>query len=159
MTGMPGANWHTGLRRYLLVTVVGHFAWEVFQLPLYTLWQTGTPREIVVAVLHCTAGDIVIAMTSLALALAAIGSADWPSRRCGSVWVGSATIGVVYAVYSEYMNTAVRYAWAYSDLMPIVPGLGTGVSPLLQWFVLPTAALWYACRTGTAIKNRKAVAP
>ena len=153
MTGMPGANWHTGLRRYLLVTVVGHFAWEVVQLPLYTLWQTGTPREIVVAVLHCTAGDIVIAMTSLALALAAIGSGDWPSRRCGSVWIGIVTIGVVYAVYSEYMNTAVRYAWTYSELMPIVPGLRTGVSPLLQWLVLPTVALWFARGSVTTLQE------
>ena len=150
---MPGANWHTGLRRYLLVTVVGHFAWEVVQLPLYTLWQAGTPRELVVAVLHCTAGDIVIAMTSLALALAAIGSGDWPSRRCGSVLIGIVTIGVVYAVYSEYMNTAVRYAWTYSELMPIVPGLRTGVSPLLQWLVLPTVALWFARGSVTTLQE------
>jgi len=32
--------------------VVGHVIWETAQLPLYTIWKTGTPREKVVAVLH-----------------------------------------------------------------------------------------------------------
>ena len=54
-------------------------------------------------------------------------------------------IGVGYTVYSEWLNTTVRKAWAYSELMPTLPMLGTGLSPLLQWLIVPIfgfAAMW-----------------
>ena len=28
-------------------------------------------------------------------------------------------------------------SWTYSSLMPIIPGLGVGLVPVLQWIVLP----------------------
>jgi hypothetical protein len=36
----------------------------------------------------------------------------------------------------------VRASWAYSDWMPVIPiaGLSIGLSPLLQWIVVPAAA-------------------
>ncbi len=43
-----------------------------------------------------------------------------------------------YTVYSEWLNVYVKGTWAYSDLMPIVPGLEVGLSPLIQWIVVPT---------------------
>ncbi len=45
--------------------------------------------------------------------------------------------GFGYTIYSEYLNIAVRRAWGYSELMPTLPPLGTGLSPLLQWVVVP----------------------
>ena len=53
-------------------------------------------------------------------------------------------LGVGYTIYSEWVNVSVRASWAYSELMPIVPVIGTGLAPLLQWFVIPTVALWLA---------------
>ena len=40
------------------------------------------------------------------------------------------------------MNVIARASWTYSDWMPIVPvfGLRLGLSPLLQWLIVPTAA-------------------
>jgi hypothetical protein len=40
----------------------------------------------------------------------------------------------------EWLNIVVRASWAYSDRMPVVPVIGTGLSPLLQWVVVPTVA-------------------
>src|SRR6266446_4244315 len=34
--------------------------------------------------------------------------------------------------------------WAYSPLMPVLPGLGVGVLPSLQWMLVSTAAFYYA---------------
>jgi hypothetical protein len=45
---------------YIGLAAIGHFLWEAAQLPLYTLSRTGTPREIVSALFHCTSGDILI---------------------------------------------------------------------------------------------------
>ena len=58
--------------------------------------------------------------------------------------VSSLAFGVGYTIYSEWLNISVRGSWTYSDLMPVVPVIGTGLAPLLQWFVVPTLALWIA---------------
>ena len=40
--------WLSALRLYLSFTVVANLVWEVAQLPLYTLWRTGSVREIAI---------------------------------------------------------------------------------------------------------------
>lgn len=136
--------WLRFLRRYLLVILVGNLAWETVQTPLYTIWRTGTDREIVFAVLHCTGGDVLIAMACLVLALVACGTGDWPQR--GYVKVAGITVilGIAYTIYSEWLNTIFRQTWAYSAWMPILPWLKTGLSPLLQWCLIPAAG-FYIC--------------
>ena len=49
-------NWLRGLRIYLASIATMNFAWESLQLPLYTIWNTGTAREQAFAVVHCTLG-------------------------------------------------------------------------------------------------------
>jgi len=116
-------------------------------MPLYTLWNTGTTGEIVFAAVHCTGGDILIAMTTLLLSLLIFG-VGWPHNRSviRRVIISTMMLGVGYTVFSEWLNIVVRKAWAYSELMPIVPVIDAGLSPLLQWIVIPglafTWALW-----------------
>ncbi len=55
------ADWLQSLRRYLGVSIVANLVWEILQLPLYTLWATGTRKEQAFAVLHRTIGDAMIA--------------------------------------------------------------------------------------------------
>ena len=55
-----------------------------------------------------------------------------------------AAVAIAYTVYSEWLNVNVRRSWAYSELMPTVPIIGTGVGPLLQWIALPTLVQWFA---------------
>jgi hypothetical protein len=130
-------HWLVALRVYLAITVAAHLIWEVAQLPLYTIWSAGPPQEIAFAVLHCTVGDLMIATLSLVVALVCFGGPAWPRERFIPVMAATLVIGIAYTVYSEYLNTAVRKTWAYSELMPTVPPLGTGLSPLLQWVVVP----------------------
>lgn len=137
-------DWHQALCRYLGVSIAAHLIWEVLQLPLYTIWTTGTLAQQAFAVLHCTVGDTMIAGLSLLVALALFARATWPSTGVVRVFAVSLVIGVVYTVYSEWLNVSVRRSWAYSDLMPVVPVLGTGLAPLLQWLVVPTLAQWGA---------------
>lgn len=82
---------------------------------------------------HYTGSDLVIAASTLLMALALAGHRDWPVRWFRPVMALTLAIGLAYTGYSEWLNTAVRMSWAYSDLMPIVP--------LLQWIVIPAAAL------------------
>nr|WP_256476228.1 hypothetical protein [Siccirubricoccus soli] len=140
------------MRAYLLTVVAGDLVWEAAHLPLYTLWRTGTTGEKLFAVVHCTLGDLLIALASLTLGLVLVGHRDWPVRRLGAVGALTMAFGLGYTTFSEWLNIVVRESWAYSDLMPVVPVLGfdVGVSPLLQWLVVPALALHSAHRAGAA---------
>lgn len=135
--------WLQALRRYVVAAAAGHLVWEFGHMPLYTLWTTGTPRAIVLAALHCTGGDLLIAASSLVAALLLLGDNGWPAVRFRPVAAMTIATGIAYTVFSEWLNVSVRAAWAYSDRMPTltVGELELGISPLLQWIVVPVLAL------------------
>jgi hypothetical protein len=58
-----------GLRVYLGLVLVGNLTWEILHLPLYTIWTTGSMQEVAFAVVHCTLGDLLIAIGTLTFAL------------------------------------------------------------------------------------------
>ena len=138
------AVWLITIRRYIIVSACGNLVWEFTQLPLYTIWRQGTPAENIFAALHCTGGDILIATCSSIAALLMVSRRDWPAR--GYVVVAGLAIafGFSYTIYSEWLHTEVRGSWTYSDLMPRLPLIGTGLSPLMQWLAVPAAAFWSA---------------
>jgi hypothetical protein len=152
-------DWLTAMRRYVVAAAVGNAAWETAQMPLYTLWQSGTSRQIAVAVLHCTAGDALIAAGALLMALLLAGSQDWPRTGHARIGVVAIAAGVVYTIYSEYLNIAVRGAWAYSGLMPTLPWLEIGLAPLAQWLVVPPLALVWAMRSQRGARTTDGTSP
>ncbi len=146
------APWLTVFRRFIPFVAVANLVWETAQLPLYTLWREATAREQAFAVAHCTGGDVLIATACLLLALMAAADGRWPSHspvywRVAGLTVG---LGVLYTIFSEWLNIVIRKSWAYSDLMPVVPVIDTGLSPLLQWIVVPIAGFWFARRIEAA---------
>ena len=131
--------------RFLVAFALLNLLWETGQLPFYTLWRDGTWTEIAVAIVHCTAGDILIGAVSLASVLLVVGR-HWPetfSARA-TVAVAFVVVGLGYTIYSEWHNVVVRKSWTYSDLMPILPPFGTGLAPTLQWMLVPLLAFWLA---------------
>jgi hypothetical protein len=141
---VPNGDWLLVLRRYMLFVAVTNLVWEFVHLPLYTIWETGTPFELAIAALHCTAGEILIALSSVMLALFLVGHRTWPLRGNGRVAALAIAFGLSYTVFSEWLNIEVRAAWAYRDLMPVVPVINTGLSPILQWIVVPLIGLRWA---------------
>jgi predicted benzoate:H+ symporter BenE len=133
--------WLQGLRVYLGVMAIGNLVWETLHLPLYTIWTTGTAREQAFAVVHCTLGDLLIALSALTLALVVAGDPDWPRQRFWQVAFLAVILGLAYTLFSEWLNV-VRSSWAYSNRMPVIAlfDLKIGLSPLLQWVVVPAAA-------------------
>ena len=126
--------------RYLAGVAALHLLWEVVQLPLYTLWRGSPLSTIAFAVVHCTLGDVLIAACSLYLAVVACGGSQWPQVRFLRVALLAGVMGLTYTVFSEWNNTAITRTWAYSSLMPTWWGIG--LSPLLQWLVIPALAFW-----------------
>jgi hypothetical protein len=91
----------------------------------------------------------------LALALVTVGRGAWPAAAHGRVAAVAVTTGVAYTAFSEWLNVAVRRSWAYAEAMPTLPlpgGFALGLSPLLQWLVVPAVAFWLARRR--ALRSR-----
>jgi hypothetical protein len=142
--------WHHVLVRYLIFTVLAHLLWEAAQLPLYGIWADGSRAWQAFAVIHCTGGDVFIALASLALALILVGRGGWPEEDRVRVIVAASVIGAGYTIYSEWLNTTVWESWSYAPSMPRLPVLGTGLSPLAQWIILPPLGLWWSHRAVSA---------
>lgn len=140
-------EWLVALRCILLASALGHLAWEMVQLPLYTIWHEGALSEIVFAIVHCTGGDLLIATSTLVAALLVFGR-GWPTDRIAyrNVMITAIVLGVGYTIFSEWLNVNVRGAWAYGPWMPRIPPLGTGLTPLLQWIVVPIAVFQFMRR-------------
>lgn len=145
MTTSTG-EWLRFLRRYLLASGFGNLVWEFAQLPLYTIWHKESPRDIIFAVVHCTAGDLLIASAALVGALAIAGNGRWPHAQVRTVAVIAVLGGLAYTAFSEWLNTEIRGNWAYTEFMPTLPLIGVGLSPFTQWIVVPIAAFWWAHR-------------
>jgi hypothetical protein len=126
--------------RAIGLAALGHFLWEAAQLPLYTLWRSGTPREIAFAIFHCTGGDVLITTATFTAAVALARRLRWPPFGRRMVFT-AIVLGTAYTIFSEWLNVEIRRSWSYTAGMPVVPFLGTGLTPLLQWLIVPGLAL------------------
>ena len=126
--------------RAIGLAAIGHFLWEAAQLPLYTLWRTGTPGEIAFALIHCTGGNVLITTMTLAAAVALARRFRWPPFGRRMVFT-AIVLGTAYTIFSEWLNVAIRGTWSYTVAMPVLPWLGTGLTPSLQWLIVPGLAL------------------
>jgi len=123
--------------RYLAVATALNGAWEVAQLPLYTIWFQRPLRDSLLAAAHCTGGDLIIAALALVIAILAAGRA-WPAENYLRVATAAVGLGIAYTIASEWVNVEIRGIWAYAPRMIRLPWIGTGLSPLAQWLVVPS---------------------
>lgn len=109
--------------------------WEIAHVRLYTLWEAADHMTITWSVLHCSLGDVVIALSFFALAGFALRQKDWPVFRpiAGGTIVVIGTLA--FTVWSEWFNVYKIGSWGYTSRMPVI--FGIGLSPLLQWLLLP----------------------
>jgi len=137
------------------LAAIGHFVWQAGQLPLYTLGRTGTPREIVTDLFHCTSGDVLITTITLAAAAALARLFRW--RAFGWRMVFTAIIlGAAYTILSEWLNVEIWRSWSYTAAMPVLPLFRTGLTPLLQWLLVPGLAFaTIACRDRAARRRAR----
>ena len=123
-----------------------NLAWEIAHVRLYTIWMETDGPGIAWAVLHCSLGDVVIALAMFALAGIVLWRMDWPMSQPltgGAILVIGA---LAYTAWSEWHNVYRAGSWGYTASMPTI--FGIGLSPLLQWLNLPPLMVG-AYRAGT----------
>lgn len=130
----------------LVLSFLGHFAWEILQAPLLSsLSQTDHIAGIYIC-LKATMGDLAIALAAFWCAAVLGRSRKWfihPSRRALAVFFA---VGLLLTIGLEFVHTEITGRWAYDGLMPLLPVVGTGLTPILQWIFVPLLVLWYLRR-------------
>jgi hypothetical protein len=129
----PGISARAGL--WAALAFILNLVWEIAQVRLYTIWAEADRLSVARALLHCSLGDVLIALALFALAGLALRRADWPASR---QWAGGAIVvtgALAYTAWSEWYNVYRAGSWTYTANMPLI--FGIGLSPLLQWLLLP----------------------
>ena len=129
-----------------------HFVWEFLHAPLYQGLAEGTHWDGIKCCLLATLGDVVIAVVAYGAGAAATRDAWWLGNSAESRRerqhprgvIAYLAIGLVITVVVEMLSVDAWGRWAYGPSMPTL--LGIGVSPLLQWIVVPLLVLWLARR-------------
>ncbi len=141
-------------RNYLISIAVLNAIWETLHMPLYEIWYQGTWPIIIYSGVHCTIGDVFIGLTSFILATIFIRFNVMSRNTYLALVILTTIFAVSYTIYSEWLNIYLRGGWAYNELMPILPiaNFQLGVSPLLQWVVIPFLAFWWADKKATLFR-------
>jgi hypothetical protein len=129
----PGVMAHAGL--WSALAFVLNLTWEIAHVRLYTIWAAADGMSVAGALLHCSLGDVVIALAMFALAGIMLWRADWPASR---PWTGGVIVvigAMAFTAWSEWYNVYRAGNWGYTASMPMI--FGIGLSPLLQWLILP----------------------
>lgn len=125
-------------RRFMIaVAIVSYtlnFVWEVAQGPLYKGFEYDL-EHISFCALASVADMLMVFILLFAFALIykeVYWMRSWTWNRTVSLML----VGFLGAILAEVWHTA-RGDWAYADTMPIFPVVGVGISPVLQFTVLP----------------------
>lgn len=123
-----------------------HFVWEFVQVPVFAGMAEMAHWEAIKLCMSATFGDVGFALTAFWIASLAARSRNWllrPQRLQILIFMG---VGIALTVGFEYYYTNVSLRWTYSDAMSLVPPFGTGLSPLMQWLIIPPLVIWLTRR-------------
>ena len=123
---------------FALATAV-NYAWELAQTPLYA--GVVFPG----AIWHCfvaSLGDGLLVLFIFAVVAAVVWSLDWYMRPTLRSYAAMAAAGLAVGFAVEWWGLHIARRWEYSELMPLIPGTGIGVAPVLQMLLLPPAIFW-----------------
>jgi len=129
----PGVMGRAGV--WSALAFVLNLTWEIAQVRLYTIWTEADRLTVAWSLFHCSVGDVLISLAMFALAGIVLWRADWPASQ---PWTGCAIVVVgalAFTAWSEWYNVYRAGSWGYAASMPLI--FGIGLSPLLQWLILP----------------------
>lgn len=118
-----------------------NFVWEMWVVPSYADMDEALHWDAVWLCTQATLGDVFILLTAFWTASAIVHTRAWVLGHRTLPFVIYLGMGLAVTVVFEYLATEVWNRWAYADHAPVLPVLGTGIVPLLQWLLLPPLAI------------------
>lgn len=122
-----------------------NFVWEFLQVPFFQSLSRMPHWEAVKFCALATVGDAAIMLVAFWCIAVAARTRRWilnPDRQQLAGFVG---LGVAMTIVLE-LSARSTGRWEYTDAMPVIPLLGVGLVPLLQWAILPMLTAWLVRR-------------
>ena len=123
-----------------------HFVWEFVQAPTYAGMIELNHWDGIKLCMSATFGDVGFALTAYWITALSARSRSWVLHPDPKDILIFLSVGIALTIGFEYYYTNISLRWTYSELMPLVPPFGTGLSPLLQWIIIPILVLWFTQR-------------
>lgn len=143
---LNGATWVPEFN-VALFAVLLDYPWEFLQTPLFELPDAPHWKVIKTCSL-ATLGDAAIMLAAYWMVALVQNGRSWIVNPSVAGVMLFSSIGVAVTIVIERLATSGLWytSWSYSQYMPVVPGIGVGLSPLLQWIVLPPLVVWFVKR-------------
>lgn len=141
LTGSPEFN-------VAIFALLLNFAWEILQAPLYANMTDMSHARATMACLQASFGDMVIMLLAYGAVAAGARSRRWAVSASGWQLAWFVAIGLAITAGIEWLATRGHWiqTWSYLPAMPLLPGTGIGLVPLLQWALLPPLTVWFVRR-------------
>lgn len=120
-----------------------NWLWEMAQMPGYAELAGRRWSDTLVPCTVAAAGDVGLTFVVYGVGALAAGRLSWGEEKKWNVYAAAAILGALIAIAIEW-RAAQTGRWSYTDDMPIVPGLGVGLWPLLQLAILTPFSIWIA---------------
>lgn len=118
----------------------------MLQAPLFSSMNDVSHFAGIYICLKATLGDLAIALSAFWIAARVGRSRRWFIRPGRPALVVFFAVGLLLTIGLEYVHTQITGRWAYDGVMPVLPVIGTGLTPILQWIFVPMLVLWYMRR-------------
>lgn len=126
-----------------------NYPWEFMQVPLYKGMPEAAHWDAIQVCTRATLGDGVIMLLAFWGAALLVHDRWWIARPRRTPILAMIGIGVAITVLLERLAIVSgnpNWGWRYAEAMPIVPALGIGLTPFLQWLILPLLLVWFVKR-------------
>ena len=130
---------------FIIVTwaLLLNFAWEMLQMPLYKNMELNLKSAIFCGIASITDGVMVVLLYySFALVYK---ETFWIQKLNGLRIFALMMAGGTGAVLAEIRHLS-SGNWSYTEAMPLVPVINVGLSPVLQFMLLPTIIYYLSFR-------------
>ena len=91
--------------------------------------------------LHCTWVDVILTLGSFWLVSLISRNRRWFLTLTRVNFAGFIMAGVGYTFLSERLNVHIFQSWSYNESMPIIPWVKVGLTPILQWLIIPSVVI------------------
>lgn len=123
-----------------------HFVWEMLQVPLFAGMAEAPHSSVVWLCIRATGGDVFILLTSYWFSSLVWGNRQWLREGDRKPAITLVITALIVTVVMEWLATGPLERWEYANSMPMIPLVGIGLSPLLQWLLLSPLIIWLTRR-------------
>lgn len=130
----------------LLFGFLLNLPWELLQVPFFAGMPSIAHWDGVIQCVTAAAGDAVILLAAFWATACLWRARMWITQPSLNATVAFVAMGIAVTIALEWWATGDSGRWTYAKTMPTIPGLGTGVLPLLQWLLIPPLVVWLVRR-------------